>query len=267
MLLDELGAGTDPQEGAALARAILAHLLERRIPTLVATHYPELKAFAHATPGVVNASVEFDLKTLRPTYHLTIGLPGRSNALAIAERLGLSKEIVNRRADARPDRPARRRPARTRSTTSATSRARRAARRPRQVRGEKRARAGAAAGKDRRRAPGDPGEGPPGGKRSRKPGCRARVHVRRWPAPASRWKRSSRSGAGGRARARTSSSRSSAAPSERPPRTLGEKVRLRSLHMDGVVSALGEEDLEVQLGNLRVRARLGDLLRAGRLSR
>ncbi len=94
VILDELGAGTDPQEGAALARALLSHLLGRGITTLVTTHHPELKAYAHATPGVVNASVEFNLETLQPTYHLTIGLPGRSNALAIAERLGLPKEIV-----------------------------------------------------------------------------------------------------------------------------------------------------------------------------
>lgn len=92
--LDELGAGTDPQEGAALARAILSALLDRRATTLVATHYPELKTFAHATHGVQNASVEFDLESLRPTYHLTIGLPGRSNALAIAKRLGLNQTIV-----------------------------------------------------------------------------------------------------------------------------------------------------------------------------
>lgn len=94
VILDELGAGTDPQEGAALARAILAHLLDANITTLVATHYPELKTFAHSTPGVVNASLEFDVQTLRPTYKLTIGLPGRSNALAIAARLGLPDEIV-----------------------------------------------------------------------------------------------------------------------------------------------------------------------------
>ncbi len=94
VILDELGAGTDPQEGAALARSLLTHLVERGITTLVTTHHPELKAFAHATPGVINASVEFDLESLQPTYHLTIGLPGRSNALAIAERLGLPDEIV-----------------------------------------------------------------------------------------------------------------------------------------------------------------------------
>ena len=94
VILDELGAGTDPQEGAALARSLLTHLLERGITTLVTTHHPELKAFAHATPGVVNASVEFDLETLRPTFHLTIGLPGRSNALAIAQRLGMPEPII-----------------------------------------------------------------------------------------------------------------------------------------------------------------------------
>jgi DNA mismatch repair protein MutS2 len=94
LLLDELGAGTDPVEGSALARALLSHLLARRITTLVATHYSELKAFAHTTPGVENASLKFDLETLSPTYQLQIGLPGRSNAFAIAERLGLNPEIV-----------------------------------------------------------------------------------------------------------------------------------------------------------------------------
>ena len=96
VLLDELGAGTDPVEGSALARAILSHLLVRRITTLVATHYSELKVFAHTTPGVENASVEFDLETLAPTYRMQIGLPGRSNAFAIADRLGLSTTIVDR---------------------------------------------------------------------------------------------------------------------------------------------------------------------------
>lgn len=94
VILDELGAGTDPQEGAALAQALLTHLLDRGITTFVATHYPELKAFAHAQSGLANASVEFDVETLQPTYHLNIGLPGRSNALAIAQRLGLPQDII-----------------------------------------------------------------------------------------------------------------------------------------------------------------------------
>jgi DNA mismatch repair protein MutS2 len=79
-----------------LARAILTHLLEQRIATVATTHYSELKVFAHDRPGVTNASVEFDVETLSPTYHLSIGLPGRSNALAIAARLGLSEDIIQR---------------------------------------------------------------------------------------------------------------------------------------------------------------------------
>jgi DNA mismatch repair protein MutS2 len=94
VLLDELGAGTDPQEGSALARAILTFLMRRQTPCLIATHYPELKAFAHSAEGVLNASVEFDARSLKPTYRLLIGIPGHSNALAIAKRLGISDEIV-----------------------------------------------------------------------------------------------------------------------------------------------------------------------------
>lgn len=94
VLLDELGAGTDPAEGSALARAILNHLRERRVTTMVTTHHPELKIYSVETPGVRNASVEFDLQTLAPTYRLIIGLPGRSNALAIAQRIGLDQNII-----------------------------------------------------------------------------------------------------------------------------------------------------------------------------
>ncbi len=94
VLLDELGAGTDPAEGSALARAILDEMRARGGTTFVATHYPELKGYAHATPGVANAHVEFDLDTLAPTYHLSIGLPGRSNAFAIAARLGMPATII-----------------------------------------------------------------------------------------------------------------------------------------------------------------------------
>ena len=98
VILDEVGAGTDPTEGSALARALLNNFKNRGVTTMVTTHHPELKVYGVETPGVRNASVEFDLETLQPTYRLIVGLPGRSNALAIAERLGLDEAIV---ADAR----------------------------------------------------------------------------------------------------------------------------------------------------------------------
>jgi DNA mismatch repair protein MutS2 len=104
VLLDELGSGTDPQEGSALARAVLDYMLKRQVTSFVATHFPELKSYAHGTAGVTNASLEFDPETLMPTYRLMIGLPGRSNALAIAERLGLDPEILEAaRREINPD--------------------------------------------------------------------------------------------------------------------------------------------------------------------
>ena len=95
VVFDELGSGTDPAEGAALAQAIVNYLRDKGATTFIATHYPELKLYASQTQGATNASLMFDLDTLSPTYEMTIGLPGRSNALAIARRLGLDETILD----------------------------------------------------------------------------------------------------------------------------------------------------------------------------
>jgi DNA mismatch repair protein MutS2 len=272
VILDELGAGTDPQEGAALARAILTHLLERGITTLVTTHHPELKAFAHSTPGVVNASVEFDLETLQPTFHLTVGLPGRSNALAIAQRLGLPDSIVTTarseinpedlRAEDLLDEIHRQRDL-ARQARSAADTAHQEAeglrlelsRRLEKIEDERRAvllKAQSEAAqamdevqeelRDLRRML----------ERARQPlDVVQTVENRLETLEAAVEKPVERSAQIIRGRAL-----------HRPVR-LGDKVRLKSLNTQGVVTTLGEEEAEVQVGMLRVRARLSDLTPIG----
>ena len=94
VLLDELGAGTDPKEGAALAMSILDYIASKGSTVVITTHYPELKVYGYDRPGTINASMEFDQETLKPTYHLLLGIPGRSNGIEIAQRLGINRQLL-----------------------------------------------------------------------------------------------------------------------------------------------------------------------------
>ncbi|BAJ65026.1 endonuclease MutS2 [Anaerolinea thermophila] len=273
VLFDELGAGTDPQEGAALARAILAHMVEKRIPCLIATHYPELKIFAHNTPGVINASMEFDLNTLRPTYHLTLGLPGRSNALAIASRLGLDPVIIEKaRAEISPEE------LRAENLLNEIHRQRDAARRARE-RAEKeqreveRLRAELAARlekieEERQRLlekVREEAEQEAEALRREVEEVRRQLMRARQPLEALQPLREKSEALVENARTAlvsTPAAGETTLPPQHPFRA-GDKVRVRSLGMQGVITALGEEDAEVQVGNLRVRARLSDLQKPG----
>lgn len=271
VIFDELGAGTDPQEGAALARAILNHLLERGITSLIATHYPELKAFAHSTEGVVNASLEFDIATLRPTYKLTIGLPGRSNALLIAQRLGLDPEIVSAaKGDINPDdiradkllddiRKERNRTSREREKLEKARARFEAQTRELEARLEKI--------EDERREvlakARAEGELEVAVLKRNIDSLKSQLKKARQPLEAiqkveERIEKIEENVEAPVAR--------KPQPERRPsigqrPLALGEKVIVGSLAAEGLVTALGEADAEVQIGRVRLRAKLSDLSR------
>jgi DNA mismatch repair protein MutS2 len=278
VIFDELGAGTDPQEGAALARAILQHLLESGCTTFVATHYPELKSFAHSTESVVNASLEFDVATLRPTYKLTIGLPGRSNALAIASRLGLPEAIVNAARNAvNPDelrtdkllediRKERNRSSREREKAEkARQRSeelnRELALRLEKIEDERReviAKAKAEAELEVEVLKRNLGR------------LKAKMKKLRQPLDALQKLEEKVEAIEAKATAPVERKTINARPQTAPGSpssiiqrswSLGEKVILRTLGSEGVITSLSESDAEVQVGPLRVRAKLGELAR------
>jgi DNA mismatch repair protein MutS2 len=270
VIFDELGAGTDPQEGAALARAILNHLLEAGCTTLVATHYPELKTFAHSTEGVVNASLEFDIKTLRPTYHLEIGLPGRSNALLIAQRLGLPQPIIDSaKGEINPDdlradkllddiRKERNRTSRERHKLQKQrdrleAQTKELEERLEKIEDERREVLAKA------RAEGE---------------LEVAILKRNIDSLKSQLKKAKQPLEALKALEEKVEEveEKIEAPVVRQTTTvegptggvkLGERVSVSTLNADGVVTALGEADAEVQIGSLRVRARLVDLVRRG----
>lgn len=273
VILDELGAGTDPQEGAALAQAILDHLVEQRIPTLVATHYPELKTYAHATAGVVNASVEFDLETLRPTYHLTVGLPGRSNALAIASRLGLQPQIVERarssidptelHADDLLDEIHRQRElsrqarqAAERAQTEAESLRNELVERLEKIEDERLQLMDEA----RQLMQAETEELHKEINEIRKELARARQPLEVLEKVENKIEEIE---AGVEQPLERQQRTKEVAPALKRPIKLGDRVKLRTLGKEGVVTSLGEEEAEIQIGNLRVRVELYDLVLVG----
>jgi len=268
VILDELGAGTDPQEGAALARAILAHLLERGMTSLVATHYPELKTFAHSTEGVVNASLEFDIKTLRPTYKLTIGLPGRSNALLIAQRLGLDEKLVAAaKSEINPDdiradkllddiRKERNRTSREREKLE-KARARLEAqtkeleKRLEQIEDERRETIAKARAE---------GELEVAVLKRNIDSLKSQLRKAHQPLEAIKSIEQKMERMEERVEAPVERQMSKV-ESQSGSLKLGERVFVGTLNAEGVVTALGESDAEVQVGSLRLRARLVDLTR------
>lgn len=269
VIFDELGSGTDPQEGAAIARAILTHLLEVGVMTLVATHYPELKTFAHSTEGVVNASLEFDIKTLRPTYKLTIGLPGRSNALAIAQKLGLPQTIIeSAKAEINPldlradkllddirkerNRTSREREKLEKQRTKLEAQNLDLEKRLEKIEDERRETLAKARAE---------GELEVALLKRNIDSLKSQLKKASQPLTAIRAieERMEKLEEKVEAPVERKSEQSSAISNQ--GLKLGEKVTVSSLNAEGVVTALGESDAEVQIGTIRVRAKMSDLVR------
>jgi DNA mismatch repair protein MutS2 len=271
VIFDELGAGTDPQEGAALARAILKFLLETGCTTLVATHYPELKTFAHSTEGVVNASLEFDIKTLRPTYHLTIGLPGRSNALLIAQRLGLPQPIIDSaKAEINPEdlradkllddiRKERNRTSRERQKLEKArerleTQTKNLEKRLEKIEDERREVLAKARAE---------GELEVAILKRNIDSLKSQLRKAKQPLDAIKTIEEKIEQIGEKIEAPVERKSEQLSSTSSQSLKLGERVTVSTLNAECVVTALGESDAEVQVGSLRVRARLVDLARKG----
>ena len=273
VIFDELGSGTDPQEGAAIARAILSHLLESGAMTLVATHYPELKTFAHGTDGVVNASLEFDIRTLRPTYKLTLGLPGRSNALLIAQKLGLPQAIIDdARAEINPldlradkllddirkerNRTSREREKLEKAREKLETQTRDLEKRLEKIEDERRETLAKARAE---------GELEVAVLKQNMDSLKQQLKKAKQPLEAikaieEKIEKIEEKVEQPVERRQTIDHGPSSSAVHRQW-SLGERVVVRSLNAEGLVTALGESDAEVQIGTLRVRARLSDLVR------
>ena len=271
VIFDELGSGTDPQEGAAIARAILSHLLDVGAMTLVATHYPELKTFAHGTDGVVNASLEFDIKTLRPTYKLTLGLPGRSNALLIAQKLGLPQAIIDSaRAEINPldlradkllddirkerNRTSREREKLEKARAKLEAQTRELEKRLEKIEDERRETLAKARAE---------GELEVAVLKQNMDSLKQQLKKAKQPLEAIKLIE----GKLEKIEEKVELPVERRQTVDRGPSTvhrqlsLGERVTVSTLNAEGVVTALGESDAEVQIGTIRMRARFSDLVR------